>query len=111
MACPPTHKFDRFTRAVVLHVCAPSLIWSDSPPARLGPPRGPRTHLVAGQQLAPPVRLGHVVDGQAQVVVAVFEKQDVGLVNQTTPELSLHLHHLLQEERGGNAILLSQSQG
>lgn len=62
-------------------------------------PRGRATHLVADEQFASPVCLGHVVDGQAQVVVAVFEEQDVRLVNQTTPELALHLHHLLQGER------------
>lgn len=39
------------------------------------------------------------MDGQAQVVVAVFEKQDVRLVNQPTPELPFHLHHLLMKER------------
>lgn len=59
-----------------------------------------QTYLVASQQLAPPVRLGHVVDGQAQVVVAVFEEQEVGLVDQPTPELTLHLHHLLRGARG-----------
>lgn len=42
------------------------------------------------------MRLGHVVDGEAQVVVAVFEEQDVRLVDQSPPQLSLHLHHFLQ---------------
>lgn len=41
------------------------------------------------------------MDGQAQVVVAVFEKQDVRFVNQPTPELPFHLHHFLMKERGG----------
>lgn len=55
------------------------------------------------------------MDGQAQVVVAVFEEQDVGLVNQPPPKLPFHLHYLLQREkkRGVNSqrkhILLSQA--
>lgn len=32
-------------------------------------------HLVLGQKFAPPVIVRNVVDGQAEVVVAVFEEQ------------------------------------
>lgn len=67
-----------------------------TPPPPRSPPDPCETHLVAGQQLARPVCLGHVVDGQAQVVVAVFEEQRVGLVDQAAAKLPLHLHHLLQ---------------
>lgn len=54
------------------------------------------SYLVGGEQLAPPLGLGQVVDGEAQVVVAVFKQENVRLVDEATSKLSLRLHHLLQ---------------
>lgn len=94
----PDSGHNTFSRAAALHLRVGCLMPSDSTATPLGDPTPPfcETHLVAGQQLAPPVCLGHVVDGQAQVVVAVFEEQRVGLVDQPAAKLPLHLHHLLQ---------------
>lgn len=53
-------------------------------------------HLVADEQLALPQGAGHIVDGQAQVVVAILEVQDAGLLDQLSSQLFLQLYHLLQ---------------
>lgn len=55
-----------------------------------------RPHLVADEELALPQGAGHVVDGQAQVVVTIFQVQDSRLLDQLSPQLLLQLHHLLQ---------------
>ena len=53
-------------------------------------------HLVADEELALPQGAGHIMDGQAQVVVAVLEVQDAGLLDQLSSQLFLQLYHLLQ---------------
>lgn len=57
---------------------------------------GPQPHLVADEKLTLPQRAGHIVDGQAQVVVTVLEVQDTGLLDQLSTKLLLQLHHFLQ---------------
>ena len=52
--------------------------------------------LVLGDELAPPLCVWHVVDGQSQVVSAVFEVQSLGFIQQLSAHLRLHLQHLLQ---------------
>lgn len=41
----------------------------------------PSAHLVLGQQLAPPVGVGDVVEGEAQVMVTVLKQQGFGLLH------------------------------
>lgn len=55
----------------------------------------PAPYLVLGQQFAPPQRMGDVVDGEAQVVVAVLEGQGLGLLQQVPSQCPLQLQHLL----------------
>lgn len=52
-------------------------------------------YLVADKDLALPQGAGHIVDGQAQVVVTVLEVQEAGLLEQLSSQLLLQLHHLL----------------
>lgn len=56
-------------------------------------------HLVLGQQFASPVGVRNVVDGQAQVVVAVFEEQRLGILQQNSTETPFQIQHFLR--RGG----------
>lgn len=37
-------------------------------------------HLVLSQKFAPPVIVRNIVDGQAEVVIAVFKKQRLGIL-------------------------------
>lgn len=64
--------------------------WSGSPAAPI-----PAPHLVLGQQFAPPQCMGDVMDGEAQVVVAVLEGQGLGLLQQVPSQCPLQLQHLL----------------
>lgn len=61
-------------------------------------------HLVTGEQLALPEGAGHVMDGEAQVVVAVLEVQHPGGSDQLPPQLLLQLDHLLpaQQQSGSS---------
>lgn len=73
-------------------------------PGEAGPgapsPTPAHPHLVLGQQLAPPVGVGDVVQGEAQVVVTVLEQQRFGLLHQVAPQCPLQLQHFLRG-RGG----------
>lgn len=60
------------------------------------PPAGVATaYLVSREELASPVCEGHVMNGEPQVVVAVFKEKDLRFVNEASAQLPLHLHHLL----------------
>lgn len=50
-------------------------------PASSYPVLWPSPHLVLGQQLAPPVGMGDVVEGQAQVMVTVLKQQGFRLLH------------------------------
>lgn len=43
-----------------------------------------RPHLILCEQFASPVSVRNVVDGQSQIVVAVFEEQRFGILQQNT---------------------------
>ena len=43
----------------------------------------------------------NVVDGQAQVVVAVFEEQRLGILQQNSTQTPLQIQHLLHSSRDG----------
>lgn len=65
----------------------------------------PGPHLVFGQQLAPPVGMRDVVEGEAQVMVTVLEQQGFGLLHQVPAQGPLQLQHLLwvgQQEGGAH---------
>ena len=59
-----------------------------------------RPHLVADQELALPQGAGHIVDGQAQVVVTVLEVKDSRFLDQLSSQLLLQLYHLLRRAPG-----------
>lgn len=52
-------------------------------------------YLVLGQQLAFPLAVRDVVDGEAEVVSAVLEVQRLWFVQQLPADLLLHLQHFL----------------
>lgn len=62
-------------------------------------PRVP--HLILCQELASPVIVRDVVDRQAQVVVAVFEQQRLGILQQDATQTPLQIQHLLLKGRRG----------
>lgn len=70
----------------------------------LGAGGGLCQYLVADKQLALPQGAGHVMDGQAQVVVTVLEVQNSRLLNQLSTQLLLQLHHFLQGPGGQQSL-------
>lgn len=55
-------------------------------------------HLVLGQKFASPVSVGNVVDGQSQIVVAIFEEQRLGIFQQNSTQTPLQIQHLLHRK-------------
>lgn len=53
-------------------------------------------HLVLGQEFALPQRVRDVVDGEPQVVGAVFEIEGLWFIQQLPAHLLLHLEHFLK---------------
>lgn len=57
------------------------LLWAAPAPAPPSSLLWPSPHLVLGQQLAPPVGMGDVVEGEAQVMVTVLKQQGFWLLH------------------------------
>lgn len=55
-------------------------------------------YLVLGQQFALPQRVGDVVDGNSQVVGAVFKIEGLWFIQQFAAHLLLHLQDLLSAQ-------------
>lgn len=73
------------------HFPANPSVWSPVGAAR-------RADLVLGQQFALPQRVGDVVDGDSQVVGAVFEVEGLWFVQELATHLLLHLQDLLSAQ-------------
>lgn len=56
-------------------------LWAAPAPAPPLPLLWPSPHLVLGQQLAPPVGMGDVMEGEAQVMVTVLKQQGFWLLH------------------------------
>lgn len=56
----------------------------------------PSPHLVLGQQLAPPLGVGDIMEGEAQVVVTVLKQKGFWLFHQVASQSPFQLKHLLQ---------------
>lgn len=57
------------------------------------------SHLVLGQEFASPVSMRDVVDGEAEIVVTVFEEQWLGILEQNPAQTPLKIQHLLHTDR------------
>jgi len=67
-------------------------------------------HLVLGQKFASPVSVRNVVDGQAKIVVAIFEEQRLGIFEQNSAKTPLHVQHLLHRGRERPNLLGEEAQ-